>query len=51
MTVESYLIEDADLAGWIRSRLAGILPTVFAPGSVCLITYSISSVAFYVDGV
>jgi hypothetical protein len=32
------------MAGWIRSRTAGILTTVFALISTCLITYAISSV-------
>jgi hypothetical protein len=32
------------MAGWIRSRAAGILTTVFALISTCLITYAISSV-------
>ena len=32
------------MAGWIRSRIAGILTTVFAVISACLITYAISSV-------
>jgi hypothetical protein len=32
------------LAGWLRSRTAGILTTVFAVISVCLITYAIGSV-------
>jgi hypothetical protein len=32
------------LAGWIRSRIAGILTTVLAVISTCLITYAISSV-------
>ena len=32
------------MAGWIRSRIAGILTTVFAIISFCLITYAIYSV-------
>jgi hypothetical protein len=32
------------LAGWLRSRTAGILTTIFATISVCLITYAIGSV-------
>lgn len=32
------------LAGWMRSRTAGILTTIFALISVCLITYAIGSV-------
>ena len=32
------------MAGWIRSRIAGIITTVFALVSTCLITYVISSV-------
>lgn len=32
------------MAGWIRSRVAGILTTVFALISVCMITYAISRV-------
>lgn len=32
------------MAGWIRSRMAGILTTSFAVISVCLITYAIGSV-------
>ncbi|PWB75617.1 MAG: hypothetical protein C3F07_04590 [Anaerolineales bacterium] len=32
------------LAGWMRSKVAGILTTVFAAISVCLITYAIGSV-------
>ena len=32
------------MAGWIRSRLAGIPTTVFALNSVCLITYANGSV-------
>ncbi|HSJ89270.1 MAG TPA: hypothetical protein VK909_18815 [Anaerolineales bacterium] len=32
------------MAGWMRSRLAGILTTAFAVISVCMITYAISSV-------
>ncbi|HEX9385921.1 MAG TPA: hypothetical protein VF918_06340 [Anaerolineales bacterium] len=32
------------MAGWIRSRNAGILTTVFAIISACLITYAIGSV-------
>jgi len=32
------------MAGWIRSRIAGILTTVFAAISACLITYAIGSV-------
>ena len=32
------------MAGWIRSRTAGILTTAFAVISTCLITYAIGSV-------
>lgn len=32
------------MAGWIRSRTAGILTTIFGVISVCLITYAIGSV-------
>lgn len=32
------------MAGWIRSRIAGILTTAFAIISFCLITYAIYSV-------
>ena len=32
------------MAGWIRSRIAGILTTVLAVISVCMITYAIGSV-------
>jgi hypothetical protein len=32
------------MAGWIRSRVAGILTTVFGLLSVCLITYAIGKV-------
>jgi hypothetical protein len=32
------------MAGWIRSRTAGILTTAFAAISACLITYAIGSV-------
>ena len=32
------------LAGWMRSRIAGILTTIFALISTCLITYAIGSV-------
>jgi len=32
------------MAGWIRSRIAGILTTVLAVISACLITYAIGSV-------
>jgi hypothetical protein len=32
------------MAGWMRSRLAGILTTAFAVISVCMITYAISRV-------
>jgi hypothetical protein len=32
------------MAGWIRSRTAGILTTVFGLFSVCLITYAIGKV-------
>jgi hypothetical protein len=32
------------MAGWMRSRIAGILTTVFATFSFCLITYAIYSV-------
>ncbi len=32
------------LAGWLRSRVAGILTTVFALFSSCLITYAIAKV-------
>lgn len=32
------------MAGWMRSRVAGILTTFFAVVSICMITYAISSV-------
>jgi hypothetical protein len=32
------------MAGWMRSRIAGILTTIFAVISTCLITYAIGSV-------
>jgi hypothetical protein len=32
------------MAGWMRSRLAGTLTTMFAVISVCMITYAIGSV-------
>ena len=32
------------MAGWMRSRIAGILTTIFALISTCLITYAIGSV-------
>jgi len=32
------------MAGWMRSRTAGILTSIFAVISICLITYAISSV-------
>ena len=32
------------LAGWLRSRVAGIITTIFAVISTCLITYAITSV-------
>jgi hypothetical protein len=32
------------MAGWLRSRTAGILTTIFAVISACLITYAIGSV-------
>jgi hypothetical protein len=32
------------MAGWLRSRTAGILTTVFAGISACLITYAIAAV-------
>jgi hypothetical protein len=32
------------MAGWIRSRVAGILTTIFGLLSVCLITYAIGKV-------
>jgi hypothetical protein len=32
------------MAGWMRSRLAGILTTIFALISTCLITYAIGKV-------
>ena len=32
------------MAGWVRSRLAGILTTILALISACMITYAISSV-------
>jgi hypothetical protein len=34
------------MAGWIRSRAAGILTTIFAVISACLITYAIGSVIY-----
>ncbi len=32
------------MAGWMRSRIAGILTSIFALISFCLITYAVSSV-------
>jgi hypothetical protein len=32
------------MAGWMRSRIAGILTTIFAVISLCMITYAVSSV-------
>jgi hypothetical protein len=32
------------MAGWMRSRIAGILTTILAIISACLITYAITSV-------
>lgn len=32
------------MAGWMRSRVAGILTSIFAAISFCLITYAVSSV-------
>jgi hypothetical protein len=32
------------MAGWIRSKIAGILTSVFAAISICMITYAIWSV-------
>jgi hypothetical protein len=32
------------LAGWIRSRIAGIITTIFALVSMCLVTYAIDAV-------
>jgi hypothetical protein len=32
------------MAGWMRSRIAGILTSVFASISFCMITYAVSSV-------
>jgi hypothetical protein len=32
------------LAGWLRSRTAGILSSIFAFISVCLITYAVATV-------
>jgi hypothetical protein len=32
------------MAGWMRSRIAGILTTIFAVISICLITYAIGKV-------
>jgi hypothetical protein len=32
------------MAGWMRSRVAGVLTTIFALTSTCLITYAIGSV-------
>jgi hypothetical protein len=37
-------ISGIGMAGWMRSRSAGILTTIFAVISVCLITYAIGSV-------
>lgn len=37
-------ISGIGMAGWMRSRIAGILTTVFGLISACLITYAISSV-------
>ena len=37
-------ISGIGMAGWMRSRIAGILTTVFAIISFCLITYAIYSV-------
>ena len=51
MSIDNYLAEAAALAalagimaGWIRSRTAGILTTVFTVISACLIIYAIGSV-------
>lgn len=32
------------IAGWMRSRIAGILTTVFAASSMCLIAYAVTAV-------
>jgi hypothetical protein len=32
------------LAGWVRSRIAGIITTIFAFITMCLVTYAIYSV-------
>ena len=37
-------VSGVGMAGWIRSRIAGILTTIFALISTCLITYAIGSV-------
>ena len=37
-------ISGIGMAGWLRSRIAGILTTLFALISACLITYAIGSV-------
>lgn len=37
-------VSGVGMAGWMRSRVAGILTTIFASISTCLITYAIGSV-------
>ncbi|HET9912972.1 MAG TPA: hypothetical protein VFQ13_13840 [Anaerolineales bacterium] len=37
-------VSGVGMAGWMRSRVAGILTTIFALISTCLITYAIGSV-------
>ena len=37
-------VSGVGMAGWMRSRVAGILTTIFAFISTCLITYAIGSV-------
>jgi len=37
-------ISGVGLAGWIRSRIAGILTTIFALVSMCLVSYAIDAV-------
>jgi hypothetical protein len=37
-------ISGIGLSGWIRSRIAGILTTILAVITVCLVTYAIYAV-------
>lgn len=37
-------IAGVGLAGWVRSRVAGILTTIFALVSMCLVSYAIDAV-------